>query len=96
MQRFIGSITDVNDIRQKAVTIETQNRQLREIARITSHEIRGPLASLLGLLHLYDKTDPQNPLNAQVLDYLDEAACNLDIVIHRIVRRTFELEEKEH
>lgn len=95
LRRLIGSITDVHEIRQKAATIETQNRQLREIAKITSHEIRGPLASLLGLLHLYDKTDPQNPLNAQVLDYLDEAAHNLDVVIHRIVRRTFELEEKE-
>ncbi|MCU0331100.1 MAG: PAS domain S-box protein [Candidatus Kapabacteria bacterium] len=93
LRRLIGSITDVHDIRQKAATIEMQNRQLREIANITSHEIRGPLASLLGLLHLYDKSDPQNPLNAQVLDYLDEAAHNLDVVIHRIVRRTFELDD---
>lgn len=92
VRRLMGTMMDVDDARSAMARISRQNEQLRDIARIGSHEIRGPLASLMGLLYLMDKEHPENPLNGEVVTMLDEAAQRLDAVIHRIVQATYELD----
>jgi PAS domain S-box-containing protein len=87
-RRYIGAMIDISQIRCALDRISQQNEVLREIASMSAHQLRGPLTSLMGLLYLYDKAHPSNPINAQVIDYLDVAARNLDDVIHQVIQRT--------
>lgn len=87
-RRLIGAMIDVSELRGAMARISRQNELLREIASMSSHQLRGPLTSLMGLLYLYDKEHPSNPVNGQVIDYLDVAARNLDKIIHQVIQHT--------
>ena len=83
----------VNNItaRRKAQTkLLQQNTQLREIAQLSSHELRGPVASILGLVSLFDKNNQDRDLNNKIIENLKTSAGDLDKVIHQIVKKTHE------
>ncbi|HEY1024433.1 MAG TPA: PAS domain S-box protein [Sphingobacteriaceae bacterium] len=88
----------VHDINQHIANqrqILAQNRRLREIAALASHDIRGHVTSILGLLNLFDKNNLCNPENAELLMYLEVASNKLDAVIHKIVDASKEVGQKE-
>lgn len=94
LTQFISIQSDITERRKFIERLEQQNKQLKKIAWISSHEVRRPVASILGLISLYDYTNPQAPFNQEILQHLNTVARELDMVIHRIVDKTFELEEK--
>lgn len=65
-----------------------QNRRLQEIASISSHEIRRPVATILGLVNLFDREHLDTIMNNEILNHLDLTAKELDMVIHTIVEKT--------
>ena len=83
------AIKDITDKKKDRQEILAQNKRLREIAQISSHETRKPLASILGLVNLFDKENLGNPLNKEIVHYLDVTATELDTVIHNIVKKTW-------
>jgi PAS domain S-box-containing protein len=74
-------------------SIKLQNKMLQEIASISSHEIRRPVATILGLVNLFDHGNLDNPLNREIIGHIDLTAKELDIVIHTIVEKTVHLRE---
>lgn len=58
----------------------SQNRRLEQFASITSHNLRGPIANILGLGSIIER-DNLSELNQQCLDHLQKATYNLDMVI---------------
>ncbi len=68
--------------------VKNQNKRLQEIAAISSHEIRRPVATILGLLNLFDRNNLANPMNQEIISHLDISAQELDSVIHTIVKKT--------
>jgi tetratricopeptide (TPR) repeat protein len=60
---------------------------LSEIAFIQSHEIRAPVARILGLVPLLEK-DRASSTDAQVLSYIHSAALELDGIIRKVVNHT--------
>jgi signal transduction histidine kinase len=68
--------------------VKDQNKKLQEIASISSHELRRPVATILGLVNLFDRENPDNPLNKEIISHLDSTAKELDEVIHSIVEKT--------
>jgi PAS domain S-box-containing protein len=68
--------------------VQDQNKKLQEIASISSHELRRPVATILGLVNLFDRQNPDNPLNKEIISHLDITAKELDEVIHIIVEKT--------
>jgi PAS domain S-box-containing protein len=64
--------------------IQQQNQQLMEIAWIQSHEVRRPVANVLGLVQLFNNADCTDPINAEIIANLKIAATQLDDVIRRI------------
>lgn len=58
-----------------------KNQSLEEFAFITSHNLRAPVAQLLGLSSLFNRTKPEDPFNMEVLDNMVNASRNLDEVI---------------
>lgn len=85
---MIGAMQDINALKIRELSILQQNEKLKEIAQISSHELRRPVTSILGLVNLFEKEHSQN--NAQVVEYLGYATQELDEVIHTIVAKTLE------
>ncbi len=81
-QGLIGVAFNVHNID----AYKKQNLELREIARIESHELRGPLSSLMGLLDLMED-DHLNSEMQEIKRKMQVAASNLDRVIYDIVAR---------
>jgi PAS domain S-box-containing protein len=92
--RLIGSIVDVHEQRAQIERIEQQNAALREVARISAHEIRGPLTSMMGLLQLLQTDDESHERQQAVMLMLKTTARSLDEVIHRLVRATYDIERE--
>ncbi len=88
--RMVGAMHDNTELKERELRILKQNEQLREIAAINSHEIRRPLASILGLLNILDKTSIRDGENARILQYMEISVRELDDVITRIVKTAIE------
>ena len=88
--RMIGAMQDITELKNNELHISKQNDQLMEIARINAHEIRRPIASILGLNNLIDKKSITDAGNLEVLAHLDAATHELDMVIRRIIDKTID------
>ncbi|MGZ3822487.1 MAG: PAS domain S-box protein, partial [Mucilaginibacter sp.] len=66
-----------------------QNERLKNIASLSSHELRRPVASMMGLLNILDRTNFSNPENEQIMDHLFTVTNEIDDVIRLIVNKTF-------
>lgn len=59
-----------------------QNEQLQQFGFIASHKMRGPIASLLGLLNLYRKRDQETFMSMdQFVSYINSSVEKLDRVV---------------
>jgi PAS domain S-box-containing protein len=83
--RMIGAMQDITLIKQNELRITRQNEQLLEIAEINAHEIRRPVATILGLVQLFNKETVENK---ELLKHLETATLELDKVIRRIIDKT--------
>jgi PAS domain S-box-containing protein len=66
-----------------------QNERLRHIASLTSHELRRPVASMLGLIAIMDRVNFFNPDNKEIIEHLLTVGNEIDEVIRLIVDKTF-------
>ncbi len=80
------SARDITEHRRHIKTIEQQNEVLREIAFIASHKIRGPLATIMGLEQLYNRENPADTENAQLIEGIRKMCTDMDEMIHHVVR----------
>lgn len=69
-----------------------QNIRLLEIASLASHDVRGPVTSILGLINLFNTKNMNDPFNVELVGYLQKTALQLDAVIHKIVDKTYEID----
>jgi PAS domain S-box-containing protein len=83
---FARNITGLVE-NEKAIT--DQNERLRHIASISSHELRRPIASLLGLINIMDRENFQNPENKEIIEHLLTVGKEIDETIRDIIDRTF-------
>jgi PAS domain S-box-containing protein len=95
MDNKTGKVTGVScfarDITKQFVytqMIEKQNERLKQIAWIQSHELRAPVANIIGLVSLVNETDPADPENRALLSSLKEATLKLDDIVRRITEQT--------
>lgn len=77
-------IIDVTERDKHLAEIETQNQKLREISWMQSHIIRAPLARMMGLMTLLRETSPSASEAADIMQYLQISANELDQVIRDI------------
>ncbi|OOQ60571.1 PAS domain S-box protein [Mucilaginibacter pedocola] len=66
-----------------------QNERLRQIASLSSHELRRPVASMLGLINVIDFENFNNPENREAINLLHAVSNEIDEVIRTIVDNTF-------
>lgn len=88
IDRTINILRILIESKRNDTRIAEQTRRLQEIAAISSHNIRRPVATILGLVNLFDKNNLANPLNSEIIEHLETSAVELDDVIHIIVEKT--------
>ena len=89
---IIGVGCFARDITERLKTEEAlieQNERLKNIASLSSHELRRPVASMMGLLNIMDKENFSNPENKQIMEHLVTVTHEIDEVIRLIVNKTF-------
>jgi len=74
-------------------SIIDQNERLRNIASLSSHELRRPVATMLGLLNIIDRENFSNSENIEIINHLLVVGNEIDDVIRLIVNKTFISEE---
>lgn len=83
---FAHNITERVKI-NRAIT--EKNERLQNIASLSSHELRRPVATMLGLINILDKEDFYNPENKQIIEHILSVGLEIDDVIRLIVDNTF-------
>ena len=68
--------------------MQLQNERLKEIAQMQSHQVRGPLATMMGLAQLFNTENPADPSNIEVLQKFQIAMDELDSIIRLIDNKT--------
>lgn len=83
---------DITELRKYTAAIELQNAKLKEIGWIQSHEVRAPLARIMGLINLIRDEGNGEVNHIEILDLIMTSARELDVLIRNIVRKTESLE----
>ncbi len=82
-----GAIQDITHIKTAQNHILAQNRALEEIAWKQSHQLRSPVANIIGLVQLIKQDFENNheEFNQKYMDFLLKETQRLDDIIHQIV-----------
>jgi nitrogen-specific signal transduction histidine kinase len=91
---YVAIQTVITDRKKQEQLLLKKNEALREIARISSHEVRKPLSSILGLVQLLKTRLDQTELE-ECLNLLDTSADHLDSLIFRIHDHIAEIEREK-
>ncbi|GAC1564282.1 MAG: hypothetical protein NVS3B13_40500 [Mucilaginibacter sp.] len=86
-QDITQNTLNILELQHRELLITQQNKQLAEIARMNAHDIRRPVASILGLIPLLKETTKLK-YTKELLQYLEMATKELDTIIKRIIERT--------
>lgn len=88
MSLIRGTFQDVTEQQMFIKRIEDKNETLKTIAWTQSHEVRGPLATIMGLVDLLDEEDFHNGQNKEIVRGLKESSAQLDDIIRKVVKKT--------
>ena len=70
IERALKEVEEKNEKKIAEEKIKTQNKKLLEIAFLQSHQIRRPVADILGLISIFNFDDPCDPENMEILTRL--------------------------
>lgn len=93
-QKISRALKEVDEKKEKRIAdekVQTQHKKLLEVAFLQSHQIRRPVADILGLISVFNLTNPSDPENIEVLTRLQTTAVDLDNIIRDIVKKTSEI-----
>lgn len=94
--KIARALKDAEDRREKKNIddeLKEQYEHLLKIAFLQSHQVRVPIANILGLFDLFEFDNPSDPINGQVLIMLKTVAESLDRLVQEIVQNTSEIKE---
>lgn len=83
---FISVESVITDRKRREQYIHDQNRTLRQIAWVSSHEIRRPVSSIISLVSLLKSLD-DGIQKEECLSLLEEASIELDNLVKDIAKR---------
>lgn len=89
--RMIGSMQDITERVNYIAAVEEQNQRLREIAWMQSHEVRAPLACIMGLSKILSNEDEDEGTRKESLQHLMRSAGELDAIIREIIKKAEEI-----
>lgn len=89
--QLIGFTLDITEQKKQTRALEVQNQKLMDIAWVQSHEVRGPLARLMGLVQLVEHLPSDNDELKATLRHIMQSARELDEIVRKVVRKTEEI-----
>jgi len=72
-------------VKQRTQELERKNKALEEYAFINAHELRAPLASILGLIDLISKTELNDECKT-IVNHMEGSAERLDAIVRSITK----------
>lgn len=93
-QKITRALKEVDEKKEKKIAeekISIQHKKLLEVAFLQSHQIRRPVADILGLIEMFNLDNPADPENIEILSRLEITALDLDTIIRDIVQKTSEI-----
>lgn len=90
--RALAEATEKKEKRIADERLKKQYEKLLEIAHLQSHQVRAPIANILGLINIINFENPNDSGNTQIILKLQKTAIMFDNIIHEIVRKTHEIE----
>lgn len=78
---------DITDMKKQEEQLLCQYRKLSEIAQVSAHDLRGPVASILGLNNLIEVNE-LSEYHRKVFHFIQQAANNLDAQLFKILELT--------
>ncbi len=79
---------NITDRVEHLLMIQEQNEKLKNIAWIQSHKVRGPVATILGLVELLNISGSEDASNKEILEGIKNSTLQLDSVIREVVNNT--------
>ncbi|HEU5289288.1 MAG TPA: hypothetical protein VFU05_01515, partial [Cyclobacteriaceae bacterium] len=79
-------------VEERTAQVQKKNKALEEYAFITAHNLRAPVASVLGLINLTSKIK-FNDEDRVILDHLQVSAEKLDTIVHSMTDAVAEGDE---
>lgn len=89
--QLVGFTLDITEQKKQTQALQLQNEKLMEIAWVQSHEVRAPLARLMGLVQLLERSPQNNTDFKETMSHVMSSAKELDGIIRKIVRKTEEI-----
>lgn len=74
---------DITNTRKRLNTLERKHNHIVKIAWVTSHNLRAPLARLMGLFNIL-KTEHSTTENKEVISYIEASMSELDDMVKKI------------
>jgi signal transduction histidine kinase len=71
-------------VEERTKDLTDKNQRLEHFADLTHHNLRGPVATLLGLCKIYNSHDPADPFNRVVFDNLCQTVTNMDNIVRNL------------
>jgi DNA-binding NtrC family response regulator len=94
--KICRALKDAEERKEKKITddeLKDQYDKLLKVAFLQSHQVRVPIANIMGLFSLFNFDTPCDPINGKVLNMLKLVADGLDKTIHEIVQHTSGIRE---
>lgn len=82
-----GTIRDISKEQRYTQKIEKQNKRLKEIAWLQSHELRAPLVRIMSLTNALDAA-ALDAESRELMDLVSTAAKDMDNIVGKIVRKS--------
>lgn len=84
IERLIIIQTNITEKKKFVQQLEEKNKLLMEVAYISSHRLRKPVASMLGVIALMDKQDLSNPENERLIGFIERLTNDMDAMLHEL------------
>lgn len=78
---------DITQRKESENRIKKQVERLKEVAWIQSHEVRRPLANIMGLIELLRQTQEEKE-KQELFDHMEQSCKELDAVIKKVVTKS--------
>ena len=87
--KYASVIQDITEVVHLEKQISVMVQKLNQVSFKNSHELRGPVASILGLMEVMKMEDFQSIYNQKIFKHLESTVSKLDKVIKDISNITY-------
>ena len=88
--KYASVIQDITEVVHLEKQISVMVQKLNQVSFKNSHELRGPVASILGLVEVMKMEDFQSIYNQKIFKHLESTVSKLDKVIKDISNITYD------